>query len=881
MNRQGDGKKKLQKKKQIMRRCRGGRGVITVLVTLLMVPVVTVTSLLVDAARLKLYSSQAVMAADSYGEAVLSEYSNVLKELYGLFAVTQNEEGLEAVKKMEEYMTYSFLPGADGKTSGGYMPYKGADVKLEYEYVPGSSLGNENVLMTQISDFMRFRVVQELLEGTGILGGLEELRKCEKDMEAVEARSDITRDGMDALKKIKEYYQNLDILAKYPDYIENCKRDYDAYSSLLGGIVDSGGYADFCNYRNHKAEIDSARAGLGGAAAECDRIRGELNAAATAQEKAALQAELDDAEDEYDRLEELADQYVDEDAYLAGIRGGIEAAERAAKGHWTDSPINFDTVAGPVNRLGELAGPIESTLGELKRKVENLRGKLEGCSDAVKEGIKDEIKDLEKLTDQASKFKNTYELIAVTYDDKAKNQQNKERLQNLLPELDAAAESILDGSRAPGTKGWTQVFSYEWGDFQDNAAARKFYEVLKAQFKPSGAEADKSAGDKEIKQAEEFQKEAAKELEKEEPVTARDISNALAGELGIGDTAPSGEGLPAAGEKLPSLTGVFTGDLSLAGAGTQILDSFLVMSYDFGMFSSRVSGIEPPGEEDEAGLPDGAADGSGAGAEGADYADYSLTKAKMSPSVNYLYGAELEYLFGGHLKSKDNLNEVRNLICLVRMSMNFISSYRITEVNTVINNIANLAMEAAAATVVGAPFAPLVRVAVSGALRLAFATAETAGDWKMLKERKSVVFVKENLSELTSVKAALEGLFGCSLTESGSKKNTSLKFSYEQYLFLMMLFKGGSLMERTSDLITLNVNQAARKPEEKNGELPVPLKFKMQDAYTAVKSTCKVKADFAVLPESFAELYLKGTETGSQVELLEKHYFGYSVIRGY
>ena len=49
--------------------------------TLMMVPVVAISSVMVDVARLNLYSSQAVMAADTYGDAVLSEFDNLLKEL--------------------------------------------------------------------------------------------------------------------------------------------------------------------------------------------------------------------------------------------------------------------------------------------------------------------------------------------------------------------------------------------------------------------------------------------------------------------------------------------------------------------------------------------------------------------------------------------------------------------------------------------------------------------------------------------------------------------------------------------------------------------------------------------------------------------------------
>ena len=59
------------------------------------------------------------------------------------------------------------------------------------------------------------------------------------------------------------------------------------------------------------------------------------------------------------------------------------------------------------------------------------------------------------------------------------------------------------------------------------------------------------------------------------------------------------------------------------------------------------------------------------------------------------------------------------------------------------------------------------------------------------------------------------------------------------------------------------------------------LDFKMADTVTAVKSTCKVRMDFAVTPENFIEMYLSGTSAESMIEVLEDRYFGYSIIRGY
>ena len=141
-----------------MRREYRQRGMITVFVALMMVPVVFITGIMVDFARIKLYSSQAVMAVDAYGEAILSEYDNLLKELYGLFSVTQNAEGMKAVDELASYAENAFKPNRDGRGLSGFMPYQNADVELVYENVEGASLSNSNVLMTQISDFMRFRL---------------------------------------------------------------------------------------------------------------------------------------------------------------------------------------------------------------------------------------------------------------------------------------------------------------------------------------------------------------------------------------------------------------------------------------------------------------------------------------------------------------------------------------------------------------------------------------------------------------------------------------------------------------------------------------------------------------------------------------------------
>jgi len=310
----------------------------------------------------------------------------------------------------------------------------------------------------------------------------------------------------------------------------------------------------------------------------------------------------------------------------------------------------------------------------------------------------------------------------------------------------------------------------------------------------------------------------------------------------------------------------------------------LLTTYNFGMFSSRVTGIEPPKKEDKTSeaSPTGTPAETPAASEkeDEDYKEYSLTKVEKSKDVNYLYEAELEYLVAGNNKSVKNLNHVRNVISAVRFPMNFLSTYTISEVNSAINSIADTAASAVAATGVAAWVAPVVRVAVSAALRTTVATLETIADWGDLTERKEVIFYKSDIDDMTSLKSIMGFLGEMSDGTKDGKKSVDIGFTYEDYLYIMMLLLTDSnkLLNRTSNLITLNVNQS----QNTTGKDLKKLDFKMKDTITAVKSTCQVNEKFLIVPDSFAELFvIPDSKTDSTIKMLDDGSYAYSVIRGY
>ena len=809
-----------------MRRRRNGRGFITVFVTLMMVPVVVCTGTMVDAARLKLYSSQAAMAADAYGEVVLSEYDNLLKELYGLFSVTQNQEGLEAIEKFQKYTKYSFAPNGDNQKLEGFMPYKDAKVEVSYENVEGASLSNNNVLMTQISDFMKFRVIEEIMGERNILETLDQFDNMSANMDVVNERNKITKNGSKALEKISEYFEELECINDYPDYLEERTYYFEGYSSELKEILESDEYAKYVNYLENKDSIDAAKSRV-------------------------------DNNEAKEGDKELAEQYVDADAYKEEINNQLQSWEEGL--NKTDKKIKFEEAESRLNELNGIHRKLEDTLNNLEEQISTLENKLQNCSEDFKEEIEEEISDLKKITDRTSDFKETVDLL-YRNDISGKDKANYELWDTETQKLTEVKSNLLDGEQE--TFDWEESVTFEWYDFQSEKA--DFYTELEQLCKgSSGSGGNKKEADEKIEHAEGIQKDAQKELEADEETDARNITGNLAAQLEI----------PGSSAEVPDLLDCFSGGASFASIGNGLIGKFLLTTYDFGMFSSRVSGIRPPDDEDTS-----EANGENGGSNEEEYFDESLTKVKMSKDVNYLYGAELEYLIGGHNRSVDNLNHTRNIISGVRMTTNYLSSYSIDEVDSTIDLIAGAAADAVVIASGGTMAAAraLIKVSVSGALRLAFATLESVNDWKMLKQREKVVFYKSELGDLTTASEELEALFGKNV--SGNSESNEVALSYEDYIYILMclFISEDTLLDRTSNLITLNVNQS-----QNEGDTLTKLDFKMSDTVTAVKSTCKINEKFLIVPENFINMYLTGTDTKAMIQRLDDGSYGYSVIRGY
>lgn len=850
------------------------QGVITAFVTMIMVPVVVFTGIFVDMSRFKFCSSQAIMAADAYAEGILGTYDNVLKELYGLFSVSQSEEGKAAIEDIADYVGYSFNPAGDEDFDvEGSMPYATVDVELEYKPIEGATLKDSSVFLTQVSDFMQYRIVGEMVKDSSILDAFGRIQNVGNDSEAMEKVTEIGKSSTKALEYIQTYFENLHKVAQYPEYKEKMEGKYDSYRYLLVSIINSEEYRKYYEYEQYYDEIQQAIE---------NREAYELY----------KNAYPDNNNGEVCPYS-LEDLYPGTEAYLArefdytlinDIKSAI-AEEKEDVHDMTGDPIDFENTPDFIDALNDYAGKIDDSLIEIQEKLNELNAQLNSgeCSEDVAKGIKEDIKDLETITEMSGEFSYTYSYIEEIHSNKDKNTQNALTYIDQVRLLNTVESQLENRDIVPkNTTGnnWNHTISLLWNDFKDDTRANDLYVQLKeiCGTEETG-EGDKNAGDKKVEAAEEYSRQAKESLENDDEMPPRNI----------GDLASQLKGKSDGNEPELGFIGVST----LSEGLNMVIDKFLLTSYNFGMFSSRVTGIEV--KEDDTDNSPGEGENpvtevvenvteevSGEDSQESDseeeYADYSLTKVKMSPDVNYLYRAELEYLFGGNTDSKKNWNAARNTICSVRMAFNFASTYSITKINVAINKVANMAAEAVAASGVGLAVAPLVRVAVSAAIRAAIAGMETAAEWAQLKDRESVLLYKKEIGDFEIVKQLDDIIGGEESVLGEEKKSEGIELSYEDYLYLLMLLvvKTDTLTDRTADLITLNVNQS-----QNDGDTLTNLDFNMADTVTAVESTCKIKMDFVVVPDNFAKMFISGTTTETTIKSLEERYTGFSLIRGY
>ena len=902
-----------------------GKGSISVFVTVIMVPVIFFIGFLVDLTRIKFCGNQAVMAADNYGEAILTDYDNLLKELYGLFALTQNEEGKEALDRLDsyvkEYYMTSFQPNENRISFGhlqdftgtrpyeGWMPYQNAVVAFEAAPVEGATLNDPKIFNTQIGDFMKFRIIQTVGDDMeGIVQAIESVQDMESNIEAVEKRDEITDKAAKVLEAAQDYYVQLEALWQYPDYIQTINSTYAAGMQSIEKLLKEK-YSYYKAYMDedseaieaaleHRKEIEEAEESEGNPeSGDGSGTEGQPGTGAESEGEAPAVEPLTEEEERLCKIDDEYEEHLDhspdslqaafdlaESALTAQIErkdvlttsygsGAVVADHNGNK----DVTVNFDNFDQKAADLKSAAVTLANRLEDL----EELRGQLddilqdENVTKELKEGIEAEMAELDKLFGGGNGYysADSYKELAdhiVSYS--GQNSAYKLQAEKMRQSIEDRGEECIDSypelSKLP---------DYEEAlDFQQlvyfGTGYVTIHDSLQDCFGNASADSKKKEAEKKQDDAADLLGDVGDALDQEGEIAGgRDIPSG-------GDFAGMGDSGAAGGFDITGMIGSASksfGSNTLADTGNRLLTKLYLVQYDFGMFTSSVTNIE---DTDAAmkGLEAVAEENPGAAGE-SETVQLSLTGYPMAPNINYLYQSEIEYLLGGHNSSKENLNEARNKILAFRVVMNYASTYTVKPINSAIESVSSAF---AAVPTVG----PILKIAVAAALRLAVAGIETYGDWVLLTKGEAVCVLKKEPGDLSVT--ALPGEFAEGLNsllgniDTKGSKSGQFELDYEQYCMIMMLFltRSEDLSQRSADLITLNVN-TVKQQTGSDGELS-SLEFKMEDTVTAVDVTCAVQLDMVVMPKGFAKSTVDDG-TYAAIEAFEDNTYKFTVTRGY
>ena len=203
--------------------CGKNRGAISVFLTLILVPVLIFSGIIVDISRL--YAAKTVIsgAGDLTMNAALARYDKQLKDSYGLITMADDPSS----PSMKTYLEQSFLESCN---ASALKDTKSTDLHsmiqlelgtegVEVQGVKNSSLADTQVLQQQILEYMKFRapvyMVSDILEKFKKMP----LKNMNEKKDYIEAKTDYA-------KKTKELGE--------PS--ENAKTAVDAHSAAIQGV---------------------------------------------------------------------------------------------------------------------------------------------------------------------------------------------------------------------------------------------------------------------------------------------------------------------------------------------------------------------------------------------------------------------------------------------------------------------------------------------------------------------------------------------------------------------------------------------------------------------------------------------------------------------
>lgn len=209
---------------KFMHKCRGS---ISVFLICILIPMVVFEGLLIDGTKLISAKSAASDAGQMAMNGALADYNAVIKDVYGIFAISETPDELEA--NMEKYYLETLNVAnidANGQTledklkeavtflnlSGNVTSAKG---------VEGSTLDNTEVLKSQMLYYAKYRGIVSL--SMGLLQKFTAFSSLDKQQKAVEGKLNYDKELADVQECLQEAYDNINKYLNSPVAVSTVK----------------------------------------------------------------------------------------------------------------------------------------------------------------------------------------------------------------------------------------------------------------------------------------------------------------------------------------------------------------------------------------------------------------------------------------------------------------------------------------------------------------------------------------------------------------------------------------------------------------------------------------------------------------------------------
>jgi len=835
------------------------KGAVTVFVTLLLLPAVLVSGTAVDLARIHTARSIIQDANQLAANSALTQYDSLLHDLYGIFAVSENDPILAAM--LDEYIKVSVFgePGQD-KRLGTLQLFYGSNITMDEPlFTDDKNLRNEDVLRRQIEEYMKFRapviIVKDILE---LLGS----NTFKEDAGVIDDKLGIEA----AISEIYEKYKQL----------------YDAI-----------GAADRCDQI-----VDGIAGTVGTVSSTLATIRLEfvdLKSCYSMWEKA----------EEPEKIDNYAARYRAILVNISSRTAGGPTGSNWSNGKWLSPSraqglnqtivnakeradnfkVKFDSVVAIAREIDVMKTELSRRIDELEQRLakgecsEELRDALtERTGDPLKSHIERyrEILRWNNIEGMANVFKNGgYDYIdtklkplldSVMY----RNEKNPSGA-SLTREQLGNAPSLSSLALSSGIPAASSIIATLAGYTNDNIAYKMpdgfmkfgafhgnnkmfFDELTVMMQQPKIPPVKLYDGQNEAggANAEAKQKGMINDLLQLAGSAYTGLKNDPIGAKHINDRSTPGieklnmldivELIPEA-SKLPVADIITDPGGSAARAG----DYLLLLTFNTSVFSSYTT-TRPEstsrGRDDLSGIE----------------FPKSITGVPISPEVNYFFQSELEYLYSGFENAAKNLSAISKLIYMVRLICNYITVFSVREVSAVVTGIQTT-------------FAwnPPLAILLGELARAAFVAAESAVDTATLRAGHKLPLIKSAAKGqwVCSPGGVVKALADTASDAAGLKDEPQERgLTYSNYLLFFFISKAvvytgdkadaaTELAIRTGDLIEWNVinyRNGVNCDEDKMAQaLSSEGRFKLAEMKTDFSITTTVNMRMLFLSMIFAQ----------------------------